>query len=258
MKITITFKAKDSDSLTLPTAYNEILQGFIYHNLDGALATFLHDQGFSYEKRHFRMFAFSRIFGRYHREPARKAIRFEGPAHFYITTAYEMLSQDLANQMLLGEGFNLNGISIDVQSVNIEKTVVPEGRCIVKTLSPITVYSTIVRPDGRKFQYFFKPGDSDYDEMITANLIKKYTSFYGKPIEGQVHARPIGPMKARKVYYKNIGAEAYDGRIEMSGSGELIKMGLEAGLGSKNAQGYGCVMIDENWKGDDRLAGKHG
>jgi len=48
------------ESLELPFNYNKILQGFIYRNImDKDLARFIHDRGFSYEKRKYKMFTFS-------------------------------------------------------------------------------------------------------------------------------------------------------------------------------------------------------
>jgi len=47
------------ESLELPFNYNKILQGFIYRNImDKDLARFIHDRGFSYEKRKYKMFTF--------------------------------------------------------------------------------------------------------------------------------------------------------------------------------------------------------
>jgi len=52
------------ESLELPFNYNKILQGFIYRNImDKDLARFIHDRGFSYEKRKYKMFTFSRLQG---------------------------------------------------------------------------------------------------------------------------------------------------------------------------------------------------
>ncbi len=44
---------------------------------------------------------------------------------------------------------------------------------IVKTLSPITVYSTLETPDGRKKTYYYNPFKADFKELIIKNLQRK-------------------------------------------------------------------------------------
>jgi len=56
----IIFSPEDSRTLTLPIHYNHMVQAMIYNSLDDDIADFLHDKGFVYEKRTFKMFAFSR------------------------------------------------------------------------------------------------------------------------------------------------------------------------------------------------------
>ena len=48
------------DKLVLPIHYNNIVQGFIYNNIeDEIFKTFLHEEGFQYGKRSFKLFTFS-------------------------------------------------------------------------------------------------------------------------------------------------------------------------------------------------------
>lgn len=70
-KITIEFNG----NLELPINYNKILQGFIYRNImDKDLAQFIHDKGFSYEKRKYKMFTFSRLQGDFTIDKIRKKL----------------------------------------------------------------------------------------------------------------------------------------------------------------------------------------
>jgi CRISPR-associated endoribonuclease Cas6 len=54
-----------SNSIKLPKAYNHLLQGFIYKLIDNDLSKFLHTQGYRYGKRSFKLFCFSRLFGKF-------------------------------------------------------------------------------------------------------------------------------------------------------------------------------------------------
>lgn len=62
--------------LKLPFSYNEIIQGFIYFNLDRILADFIHDQGFVYRKRSLTLFTFSRIIGKVWCCPVKAGVNF--------------------------------------------------------------------------------------------------------------------------------------------------------------------------------------
>jgi len=63
MRITLEFGSEKR--LSLPIQYNYTVQGFLYGNITPELGEFLHDQGFMFEKRSFKMFSFSRLQGRY-------------------------------------------------------------------------------------------------------------------------------------------------------------------------------------------------
>lgn len=52
------------DKIRLPKSYNYHLQAFFYKNMDPVLSNFLHNMGFVYNKRRFKLFTFSKIIGR--------------------------------------------------------------------------------------------------------------------------------------------------------------------------------------------------
>jgi CRISPR-associated endoribonuclease Cas6 len=58
------FKFSFEQPLNLPKYYNSVLQGFFYKNMDTILASILHEVGFVYNHRRFKLFTFSKIFGR--------------------------------------------------------------------------------------------------------------------------------------------------------------------------------------------------
>jgi CRISPR-associated endoribonuclease Cas6 len=51
-------------SIVLPKHYNHLTQAFFYRNMDPALANFIHNIGFVYGKRRFKLLTFSKIMGR--------------------------------------------------------------------------------------------------------------------------------------------------------------------------------------------------
>ncbi len=63
MHIKIKLQPIENNFLTLPLHYNELIQGFIYKNLDSWLASKIHDEGFKdpETERKFKFFTFSRL-----------------------------------------------------------------------------------------------------------------------------------------------------------------------------------------------------
>lgn len=83
MQLKIVFAAEEG-KLVLPMHYQQMLQGLIYHSLnEKEFQTFLHDQGFAFEKRRLKMFTFSRLFGKFQINAAKKQIIFHGPVISY-------------------------------------------------------------------------------------------------------------------------------------------------------------------------------
>jgi CRISPR-associated endoribonuclease Cas6 len=70
--------------LRLPRSYNHIIQGVIYSNLEPVLAKFLHQEGFNYGRRRFRLFTFSRILGRI--KTLQGSFEFTPPFRLIVTT----------------------------------------------------------------------------------------------------------------------------------------------------------------------------
>jgi CRISPR-associated protein, Cas6 family len=84
--------------------------------------------------------------------------------------------QSLANGLLQQGEMRLGANAVVIESISAQSIKVEHTNVVVKTLSPVVVYSTMLRSDGRKYTVYFQPGDPDYDTLITANLQKKYES----------------------------------------------------------------------------------
>jgi len=131
-----------------------------------------------------------------------------------------------------------------VEKVYAQKYKVDKAEIVVKTLSPIVLYSTLLRPDGRKYTCYFQPGEPDYDRLLNGNLQKKYQAYYGKePPTGTVQANALGRQKMSIVKYKGIIIKGYSGRLHLTGPCSLLQLAVDGGLGGKNAQGFGCVEM---------------
>ena len=63
MQLTLNFDAPAP--VELPVHYGPLIQGMLYHRMENPLLrNYLHEQGFQFEKRRFKLFTFSRLTGK--------------------------------------------------------------------------------------------------------------------------------------------------------------------------------------------------
>lgn len=238
---------KAEQSIVLPIDYNHILQSVIYHSIGKKLAEFLHNKGFLGNGRVFKLFCFSRLNGNFTMNREQGTITYAKNVSFTIASPLKFFLEELANGILLNPVVRLGSNLVTVECVDGSKFIVKEPSIVVKTLSPVTIYSTFYRVDGRKYTAYFAPQEADYDTLIMENLRKKYQACYGKDIPAPfLTIREKGTGKMDVVRYKNIIIKGYSGILELQGSIELLQMAIDSGLGSKNSQGFGCIDICKN------------
>ncbi|MBA1336534.1 MAG: CRISPR-associated endoribonuclease Cas6 [Firmicutes bacterium] len=240
----ITLHFKPNEGLEIPQQYNHILQGVIYNAIEPDLATFLHEKGFTSGGRSFKLFAFSRLTGRYEIDKNKGSIRFCDDIRMTISSPVNEFCNSVANGMLTKRWLNFGNNRVEAEKMIVQQYEVDKPQVRIRTLSPIVVYSTFLRPDGRKYTCYFQPGEPDYDRLVENNLRKKHQAFYGiEAPEGEVKVRKLGEVKLHVMSYKDTVIKGYSGKMELTGPRELLQMAVDAGLGSKNSQGFGCVEV---------------
>lgn len=241
MQIKISFNSEKN--IVLPIHYNNIVQGFIYNNIDEDLASFLHNKGFTINNRTFKLFTFSRILNRGKRE--NKHFNFGRKVEIIVSSPLDKFCKSLANHMLQSENLYLGNNIIKVDQIEILDNVITDDEIMIKTLSSIVAYSTLLRADGRKYTCYFMPGDPDFNRLITENLVKKYNVLNDTELtfNSELEVIPIGNMRQNIIYYKNFIVKGASGKFLIKGDRKLLQTGIDAGFGSKNSQGFGCVKI---------------
>lgn len=234
-------------TLRLPFAYPYWIQSALYSALDATFASMLHDQGFRYGKRAFRLFAFSRLLGSYTLDRERKEIVFANPVRLVVASPVEEFVRQLSNVLLKENGLRLGEQTVFVEEIAYRRPRVRQNRLVVRTLSPITVYSTLERGDGKRYTYFFAPRERPFAELIHHNLAKKWAAWTETPYVGpQLLVTPVGRTRLHIVTYKGTVVKGWSGRFVVEGDPRLIELGLYAGFGAKNAQGFGlCEPLSD-------------
>ncbi|KNZ69516.1 CRISPR-associated protein Cas6 [Thermincola ferriacetica] len=242
----ICFSLRPEGSMEIPLQYNHIVQAAVYSSIDADLAAFLHDQGYQSGNRRFKLFAFSRLMGRFQIDKEKGTIRFFDEVRLVISSPVDQFCQSIANGMLTKGRLRLGTAEAEVEKLVVRQLKVGEERIAVRTLSPAVIRKTLYKPEGGRYSCYMQPGEPDYDTLLESNLRKKYEALYGQAApEGNVKVRRLGRGDMRLVNYKNTVIKGYTGVMELSGPTELLQMAVDAGLGSKNSQGFGCVEVVE-------------
>jgi CRISPR-associated endoribonuclease Cas6 len=259
MRLRISLSA-EGRLLQVPIQYNHLLQGLIYTNLDRALSAWLHEKGHTYGKRRFKLFTFSRLFGK--REVKNGRVRFDGPIHFYLGAVDSEVLSSFAEHLLTKPAVRLGSAKCRVAEVGVEPE--PELDAAkpmrIETLSPITAYSTLQMSDGRKKTYYYAPQEKEWGEALISNLMRKAKSLgWEADVEEVLKGAWVRPYKVKiadqKVLnFKGTVIKGWTGLYEAKLPEPYFRLAYDAGFGAKNAQGFGMVGILENRKEGGRVA----
>lgn len=226
----------------VPIHYNYLIQSAIYAALPAETASRIHDEGFKSGSRTFKMFTFSRLLGQYVLNRQTGTIAFPEGAFLVIASPDTKLFLALMNNLLTKNQMRIGDAVFRIEEMRFEEQKVEDDVLILRTLSPVVVYSTLLKPEGGKYTCYYQPGEKEFERLIASNLAKKYEAFYQKkPPEGAITIRTLSRPRLHVTSYKGTVVKGCTGRLKLSGPKELLQMALDAGLGSKGSQGYGCV-----------------
>ncbi|MGH7885954.1 MAG: CRISPR-associated endoribonuclease Cas6 [Thermodesulfobacteriota bacterium] len=234
----------------LPIHHNHIIQGFIYNSISKKLAKMLHDKGFVSNNRKFKLFTFSRVEGNFRINKNDNSITFTPPFRLVISSALNQFIEEIGNEMLRKENLKISANNVKVNSIEISKPEFKEDKVKIKMLSPMTIYSTLSKADGKKKTYYYSPFEDEFSQLISENAKKKFNAFSNngkktKEPDGGIKLKPlkVNSNNQKIINYKETIIKGWMGIYELSGSMELLKMVHDTGLGGKNSQGFGCFEV---------------
>ncbi|WP_031517830.1 CRISPR-associated endoribonuclease Cas6 [Desulfofalx alkaliphila] len=243
MHIYVTFKPT-APPLVLPIHYNHIVQSAIYSNLLPENASFFHNEGYMGGGRRYKLFAFSRLVGNCRFNKQKGEVSFSEEMKLVISSPSKVFCHSIVNGLISANTIRLGRTTVKVESIYIEDNRIVDSKLVLKTLSPIVTYSTLVKPDGRKYTVYFQPGEPEFNKQLTNNLIKKYEANYNEKAPAEdLNIKVLGSPKLHVMKYKDFIIKGYSCRLKLFGHQELLNIALAAGLGSKNSQGYGCMAL---------------
>jgi CRISPR-associated endoribonuclease Cas6 len=231
-------------TLRLPMQYNRLIQAAIYNNLGPEMAEFLHGQGFTHGQRSFKLFTFSRLRGEYRLDKARNEIIFSKEVKLVVSSPLLQFCTSLLNCLLTNGSIRLGEESSEITGISVDTPKVETEEIEVRCLSSVVVYSTFLRPEGGKYTCYFQPGEGEFARLLESNLRKKYEVFHQRTAPGgELKIKTLGRPRLNLIMYKETPIKGYSCRLKLTGHPELLQMGVDAGLGSKGSQGFGCVEM---------------
>lgn len=241
MQIKINFSSEKE--IIIPIHYNNIVQAFIYNNIDQNLATFLHDNGYNSNGRNFKLFTYSRILGRGKKENDK--FNFGRKLEIIVSSPLEKFCKSIANNMLQRDDLFLGTNIIKVDQIQIFNYTVEKDEILIDTLSPIVSYSTLLKHDKSKYTLYYMPGESDFTRIVSENIVRKFNALHNTdiPLDDGIEIIQKGPSVQNATYYKNILIKGASGKFIIKGNKALLQLGVDTGFGSKNSQGFGCVRL---------------
>lgn len=239
MRIRLTFEFEGN--MLLPLNYNHIIQASILNWIDDEeYQKYIHDIGYTLEKRNYKLYVFSRMEGKFKIIKETKQIEFDSGCTLDISAIDEKLL------MLIIQGTFKNNLRIGRNKVTVKSIMKrefePERIMRVRTKSPITVYSTVKENDQTKTLYY-TPHQEEFYEKIRLNIMHKYESYFGNKYDGDFEIKLLNEksVKEKVIKYKNFVIKGYEGEFLIQGSSKIKELIYNTGLGSKNSQGFGMI-----------------
>jgi len=254
MRVKLTYEKLDGENIILPVHYNYYVQSLIYRTFSSELSTKLHRDGFVFGKRKFKLFTFSRITEEGTKKDKEKLLVFKNRISFYFSSPHNNIVEDLGEGAFKKREFTLFNQYIFLSQLEILTLPRIEDKVMIRMLSPVTMYST-KEEENKKSVYYYKPNEEKFQRLIEENAKKKYFLIYGKgPDNLHLYIKPYRfSLKENHavIFFKNTLIEGWTGIYELWGSPELIITTYDAGIGSKNSEGFGMWEV---WKGGERNA----
>lgn len=227
--------------IQLPIATSYTLQGFIYNALrDDSLFSYeLHEKGNTFKQRKYKLFTFSELKGKY--EVIQKQIIYERNVSFEIRSNEPYMIQLLYTYFTKNQNLRLGNNDVKIEEAVLEEKTIFDESISIKTLSPITVYST----DENGHTTYFSPQEECFYNAITENAKRKWVSCFGDDDGFGFSIKPTENTKflKRATSFKKTLITAWHGEFHLEGNIKTLNFLYNTGLGSKNSQGFGMFEV---------------
>lgn len=250
---------------SFPIDYQFGLSSFIYKTLfagDNLFATWLHNNGYDYDKHKYKLFTFSHLVTKKSSYQIEKDIMSLNGST--VTLFISFLAKEAIEPFIIGlfreQNFFLGHLPHKTifKVVNIEKLPEPEFKTEMSftTLSPVVVSNMKLREGKNPIANYINPQNDDFSRLFFKNLVRKHNAWCqheGLPLLPEaldnLHMQITTPGKMKSLIFKK-GSEqqtkviGHEFGFRLNAPVELMKTGYYAGFGEKNSMGFGCVEVN--------------
>lgn len=245
MHISLYFQSTERDFIRVPRANLHLFQSLIYKVLPPERAAFLHNEGYTVQGKHIKLFAMSWPISETAPTFEERAIKFASPVKIVISTPILSTMEGIASGVVNSDSLRIGNNSVICEHIEVQQQHVKGNSITVRTLSPVTCYTKAER-SGKPYTLYYNPDDQEFENSIYNNLILKFRALYPNKAlpRGRVSVIPIGDLYERlsrfseKASFPVVG---WWGKFRLDGPEELLQIALDSGIGAKNSGGWGCI-----------------
>ena len=199
----------------------------------------LHEEGYQYDTRQYRMFNFSDITGSY--LVVDKKIIFYDEIYWYFSSFDNELVLKVKENIEKKGIYYINQYIKEVEC-EIESYKIESDELLINMLSPIVLYQT---SEISRKKYYYSANDEEFYELFKDNFIRKYAACYGYYPEDLVTIKPVNVSSKDKCVtrFKGTIINGYKGIYLLSGKKGYLEFLYNTGIGSNNSQGFGMFEI---------------
>lgn len=268
MRFTITLQA-EQPNVVLPINYQYAQASWIYQLLEEGnerYADFLHGEGY-HDTGHqrFKFYSFSEL-----RTPGARVrgdrLLLSQP-RIYFTIGF--LTDVAAQSLILGLfrrsqpyylGDDISGGTFQVAAVQMNMLPDLGATASFKTVSPTVISIQKEQAQGRSSKLFLSPTDPNYGQQLVGNLLRKYEIAQAAGLIAPTEEAPKVEYEllSRTVKEKHINLKeglpgytrvrGYKFQFQLQAPKPILELALLAGIGEKNAMGFGSVEVMSNPK----------
>ena len=196
------------------------------------------------------MFCYSLLLERARYLRKSRMLKFGNKVSFIIRSPIDWILQDVALHTIKDDDLTLFKNQVRVASISvIAPKISDKHEYRIRALSPIEVHSTFETSRGKKKTYYYSPFEAEFSDLVNKNAQKKWKAVFQQDCSHFLHLEPLFDSRKKEtvILYGNgkrqTVIKGWRGRYKLNGDPEFLQFAIDAGLGSRNSQGFGCVEV---------------
>ena len=243
----------------LPINYQYLISAWVYQTLSNAdekYATQLHQHGYDFGGKQYKLFTFSGLHPRWFdiNKKAKTFILSQAPTRLELSFHIDEAIQHFVIGLFKDQQFSLSSGSFhadfEVSGIQILPKPVFHNSMQFRLMTPLCISRKV---EGTKHAVFQSPENEGYVELLLKNLLRKQQATFQQtvgvaqntveidfPYSFELLTKP----KSKLFTIKGIQIRGFLFDFEIRAPAELLTLGFFAGFGEKNSSlGMGMVMV---------------